>query len=72
MSSETPIRNGQWANNLTVFSYLLTLLSSKLKPTLKGYTKSIREMCFYLKSAATKSIKIIAHVDEVHFASGKK
>ena len=74
-SKRTPIKSGQVNDLLALFSNLLKLLSLKLKLTLKSLNLSIREMPladFHVKSAARKSIKVVAHVDEVHSASAKK
>lgn len=54
---------------LLLFSYLLKLLSLKLRLTLKGLNLSISQRNALV---ATESIKIMAHVNEVHSASAKK
>ena len=58
---------------LLLFFYLLKLLSLKLKSTVKRMNQYQGNALadFHTKAGATESIKVVAHVDEVHSAPAK-
>ena len=74
-SSGTPIHSGPQVDDLLMlFSSLLKLLPSKLTHTKRPEPKWVSRESpsdFHVKAAATKSIKIMALVDEVHCTSAE-
>lgn len=59
---------------LLLFLYFLRLLSSKQAHTKRTETEYQENSMadFHAMAAATETVKIVAHIDEVHPASAKK